>query len=92
LLPAIRKKLEKFNGLTQQLKVEVARINSRITEFLNYSRPAKLNPQPVDLSAVASDAMRLFEAQATESNVDARIEMHGHVPPVVADANRCGLR
>lgn len=84
--PSDSEKLEKFNGLTQQLKVEVARINSRITEFLNYSRPAKLNPQPVDLSAVASDAMRLFEAQATESNVDARIEMHGHVPPVVADA------
>lgn len=79
-------KQEKFNGLTQQLKVEVARINSRITEFLNYSRPAKLNPQPVDLSAVANDAMRLFKQQAEESNVDARIETHGNLPRVVADA------
>jgi signal transduction histidine kinase len=84
--PGDPEKLEKFNSLTQQLKVEVARINSRITEFLNYSRPAKLNPEPVDLSAVASDAMRLFEAQAKESNVDARIETHGDVPRVVVDA------
>src|SRR2546427_3116479 len=84
--PSDSEKLEKFNGLTQQLKVEVARINSRITEFLNYSRPAKLNPQPVDLSAVATDAMRLFEAQAKESNVDTRIETHGDLPPVLADA------
>jgi signal transduction histidine kinase len=84
--PGDPEKLEKFNSLTQQLKVEVARINSRITEFLNYSRPAKLNPEPVDLSAVASDAMRLFEAQAIESNVDARIETHGDVPRVVVDA------
>jgi len=84
--PGDPEKLEKFNSLTQQLKVEVARINSRITEFLNYSRPAKLNPQPVDLSAVATDAMRLFEAQAKESNVDTHIETHGDLPPVLADA------
>jgi signal transduction histidine kinase len=77
---------EKFNGLTKQLKVEVARINSRITEFLNYSRPVKLDPQPLDLFAAASDAMRIFEAQAAESDVDARVEKHGDVPPVRADA------
>ena len=66
--------------------MEVARINSRITEFLNYSRPAKLEPQPLDLFAAACDAMRIFEAQAAESNVEARVDKQGDVPPVMADA------
>jgi signal transduction histidine kinase len=46
-------KYEKFAGLTKQLKSEVARINDRITEFLNYSRPPKLNPEPLDLEALS---------------------------------------
>ncbi len=79
-------KQEKFNRLTKQLKLEVARINSRITEFLNYSRPAKLELQPLDLYAAACDAIRIFEVQAAESNVEARVDKQGDVPPVMADA------
>ena len=84
--PTDPEKQEKFNSLTKQLKLEVARINSRITEFLNYSRPARLEPQPLDLFAAVSDAMRIFEVQATESNVVARVEKQGDVPAVLADA------
>jgi signal transduction histidine kinase len=78
-------KQQKFDGLTKQLKVEVARINSRITEFLNYSRPVKLDPQPVDLFAAASDAMKIFEVQAADSNIVTRVEKQGKVPRVMAD-------
>jgi signal transduction histidine kinase len=79
-------KREKFESLTKQLKTEVARINSRITEFLNYSRPAKLDPKPVDLFAAASDAMRIFEVQAADSNVEANVQKQGEPPLVMADA------
>jgi signal transduction histidine kinase len=84
--PSEPEKQEKFDELTKQLKVEVARINSRITEFLNYSRPVKLDPQPLDLFAAATDAMRLFEAQADESNIEARVKKQGDVPLVMADS------
>lgn len=84
--PTDPEKQEKFNSLTKQLKVEVARINDRITEFLNYSRPVRLDPQPLDLFAAAGDAMRIFEVQATESNVETRVEKQGDVPAVLADA------
>jgi two-component system sensor histidine kinase HydH len=83
--PTDPEKQDKFDSLTTQLKLEVARINSRITEFLNYSRPAKLEPQPLDLFDAACDAMRIFEAQAAESNVEARVDKQGEVPPVMAD-------
>jgi signal transduction histidine kinase len=78
-------KQEKFDSLTRQLKLEVARINTRITEFLNYSRPAKLDPQPLDLFVAARDAMRIFEVQAADSNVETRVEKKGDVPAVIAD-------
>ncbi len=78
-------KYEKFAGLTTQLKAEVARINDRITEFLNYSRPPKLNPEPLDLEELSRDALRMFEVQTAETNVDARVETQGEVPRVIAD-------
>src|SRR4029078_1882035 len=58
-------KQEKFESLTTQLKAEVARINDRITEFLNYSRPPKLNPEPLDLAALANAALRVCALPTT---------------------------
>ncbi len=77
---------EKFESLTKQLKSEVGRINDRITEFLNYSRPPKLNPEPLDLVGLAHDALRIFEVQTAETGVNATIVTEGEVPKVIADA------
>lgn len=83
--PEDPEKQAKFESLTKQLKSEVARINDRITEFLNYSRPPKLNPEPLDLVALAQDALRMFEVQTTETNVEAAVRTEGEVPAVIAD-------
>src|SRR5881227_247659 len=76
---------EKFESLTKQLKSEVARINDRITEFLNYSRPPKLNPEPLDLVALARDALRIFEVQMQDTGVQATVTSDGTVPLIMAD-------
>src|SRR5262252_2087310 len=83
--PEDPQKQEKFASLTRQLKSEVARINDRITEFLNYSRPPKLHPEPVDLEALARDALRIFEVQTAETGVTANVKTNGRVPEIVAD-------
>jgi len=83
--PVDPQKQEKFDSLTRQLKAEVARINDRITEFLNYSRPPKLNPEPLDLEALARDALRIFEVQTSETGVKATVTTKGTVPAVIAD-------
>ena len=77
---------EKFRNLTKQLKLEVARINDRITEFLNYSRPPKLEPHLLDPVALARDALRIFEVQVNETNVEASVNAHGNVPSIMADS------
>jgi len=83
--PEEPEKQEKFESLTKQLKSEVGRINDRITEFLNYSRPPKLNPEPIDLEALARDALRIFVVQTSETGVQTTVEANGNVPAVMAD-------
>lgn len=84
--PTDEKKRETFERLAQQLKAEVARINTRISEFLNYSRPSALDLHPLDLREAAEDAMRMVEVKAQESNIQTRVEQEGKVLPVLGDA------
>jgi signal transduction histidine kinase len=79
------KKRETFERLAQQLKTEVARINTRISEFLNYSRPSTLELRPLDLGEAARDALQMVEVKAQESGIETRVEQAGEVPPVLGD-------
>lgn len=80
------KKRETFERLAQQLKTEVARINTRISEFLSYSRPSTLELRPLDLRATAEDALRMVEVKAAESHVKTSVVQTGDVPLVMGDA------
>jgi signal transduction histidine kinase len=83
--PEDSRKRETFERLAVQLKKEVARINTRITEFLKYSRPAKLELQPLDLHSLTEDALSMVEVQAAESGIKTRIETEGRVPKIMGD-------
>ena len=85
LAPSDPRKRALVEQLTLQLKTEVARINTRITEFLKYSRPASLNLQPLDLRETLRDALRIVEGQAAEGGVETRLEENGDAPRVVGD-------
>jgi signal transduction histidine kinase len=83
--PPDEKKRETFERLAVQLKAEVARINARISEFLNYTRPSSLELRPLNLRAEAEDALRLVEVKAAESHIETRVEEDGEVPTVMGD-------
>jgi signal transduction histidine kinase len=83
--PEDAKKRETFERLAVQLKKEVARINTRITEFLKYSRPTRLELSPLDLRLLSEDALRMVEVQAAESGIDTRIETEEGVPLIMGD-------
>ncbi len=74
-----------FEKLTSQLKAEVARIDQQISDFLNYSRPAKANLQPTDARKVIDDSLRIAEPQAAEKNIKISIIEHENVPQILAD-------
>ncbi len=83
--PDDAEKQKTFEKLTSQLKDEVARINQQISDFLNYSRPATPNLQPIDARAVVDDSLRLVEAQAAESNIKISLVEHEAVPKIMGD-------
>ncbi|QQS34287.1 MAG: HAMP domain-containing protein [Acidobacteriota bacterium] len=76
---------EKFEKLTSQLKTEVGRINQQISDFLNYSRPAKANLRPTDPRQVIDDSLRLIEPEAEEKGITIGIVEHENVPQIMAD-------
>jgi len=86
LAPDEPEKRQTFMRLAEGVKVEVARINTRISEFLNYTRPSRLNLRPLDLrKEIIEDALRLVEAQAAETGVETDVEQHGTLPLVLGD-------
>jgi signal transduction histidine kinase len=85
LAPSDPQKRALVEKLTLQLKAEVARINTRITEFLKYTRPANLSLKPLDLRETLRDALSMVEMQAAESGVETRFEADGHAPVVLGD-------
>ena len=84
--PEDEAKRETFEKLTAQLKAEVGRINNQITDFLNYSRPAKANLQPTEPRKVVEDSLRIVEAQAAECDIKISLIEEENVPKMLADA------
>ena len=74
-----------FTKLISQIKSEVARINQQISDFLNYSRPAKVNARPIEARQVIEDSLRLVEAQAAENDIRISVVEHENVPSVLGD-------
>ncbi len=75
-----------FEKLTSQLKSEVARINQQISDFLNYSRPAKADLQPTRARQVIEESLRIIEPEAAEKHVTIGVVEHENVPQISADA------
>ena len=83
--PEDGRKREAFGRLADQLKAEVGRINTRISEFLKYTRPAALDKSALDLREVVADSLRMVEVQAEERGVETRVEGGDRLPPVLGD-------
>ena len=83
--PAETEKSASFEKLTSQLKAEVARINQQISDFLNYSRPAKANLRPIDARHVIEDSLRIVEAEAEEKHIKIALVEQENVSQVMGD-------
>lgn len=83
--PEEEEKAAAYRKLIGQVKDEVARIDQQISDFLNYSRPAKANLQPVDVRAVINDSLRLVEGQAADNNIKIGVVEHENVPNILGD-------
>jgi signal transduction histidine kinase len=74
-----------YAKLIGQIKAEVARINQQISDFLNYSRPAKANLQPIEARKTVEESLRLVEAQAAENDIKIGVVERENVPRIMGD-------
>ncbi len=84
--PADASKQADFEKLTAQLKTEVGRINHQISDFLRYSRPTKLNLQPLDARQTIEDSLRIVEPQAEDQNIVISLIERENTPQILGDA------
>lgn len=83
--PEDEEKKAKFEKLTGQIKGEVARINQQISDFLNYSRPAKADLRPVEARDVIKESLRIVEPEAAEKDITISVIEHDDVPKILGD-------
>jgi len=64
---------------------EGERVREILRHLLDFSRPARGVPAPVDLAAAAEEAVALVRAQRRYAGVDFRVSREGDPPPAWAD-------
>jgi signal transduction histidine kinase len=84
-VPEDETKREQFEKLTSQLKTEVARINTQISDFLRYSRPLKLNLEPTILRPLIDDSLRIIEGQASEQQIKIAVNQADNASKILGD-------
>jgi len=73
------------NQLLQIAIEEVDRINATIASVLTLSKPAHLQPEPLDLAAIAEDAVRLMRPYADERGLAIDVDLQRRPLDVTAD-------
>ncbi|MDH3348628.1 MAG: ATP-binding protein [Desulfobulbaceae bacterium] len=67
---------------------EVERMNKTISELLSFARPAPLRLQPVDLTSLLNDSMKLISPDVINNGVEAELIAEVDLPMVDADRDR----
>ncbi|MEW6116386.1 MAG: ATP-binding protein [Nitrospirota bacterium] len=67
--PEEAEKLEKFEHLISGIKQEIQRLNKLVNDYLDYSRPLKLNIQKIRIDTLLEDVMALVWAKAEADGI-----------------------
>ncbi len=67
---------------------EANRLNSVVSQFLDYARPFRLNLQPTDVNDVVRKTAKLFEAQEAEKGGTIELQLSDHLPIIEADTEQ----
>lgn len=64
---------------------EVDRLNLVVGDFLDYSRPIRVEYAPVDLPAVLNQILKLLEAEGQHEKITLKLDIDEQLPPLLAD-------
>ncbi|MCX7988415.1 MAG: ATP-binding protein [Thermodesulfovibrio sp.] len=64
------KNQEEYTKLLQSMKQEIYRVNNLITEYLEYTRPLKLNKKPASIVDIVDEVISVVETTAAQENIN----------------------
>jgi signal transduction histidine kinase len=67
---------------------ELGRLERSVAQILDYAKPVRLDPSPVDLRELVDDAARSLGAVCAQKGVELVAEHEGALPPVAGDPQR----
>ncbi len=67
--PEDSKSKEKFSSLIYGIKEEIRRLNKLVNEFLDYSKPIKMNMKDIQINRIIDDLLSLIEAKAEAEKI-----------------------
>jgi hypothetical protein len=79
---------EEFTHLVSWVKTEIHRLNTMITNFLNYGKPLKLEALPCDLTPLLHDVVNMASRKAEEQGITIERGSMVDLPRVVVDSEQ----
>ncbi len=79
---------EKLKECSDVLSEEIERLNAVVSSFLMTLRPLDLSSEPVSLSVVAEDVLRLVRYDLEKHRIEAVLKKEDDVPAVIIDVNK----
>jgi signal transduction histidine kinase len=70
------------------VKTEIHRLNTMITNFLNYGKPLKLEPRPCDLAPLLHDVVSMASGKAEEQGIEIERDSSVDLPRVLVDGEQ----
>lgn len=82
--PENQEKVEDFETLVSSIKHEIHRLNTLVSNFLDYGKPLKMNMQVSSTAAMLNDIVEIIKAKA-ESEKVTLVEKYDFMPDIIAD-------
>ncbi len=72
-------------GVVQRIASELHRLDSFVSEFLRFARPAELRPEPLSLRALITDMAAFIGPECTREGIELRLALERGPGTVIAD-------
>ena len=85
---------EEAGGNSDQLECsrriirQVDRLNTLLSDFFSYARPAEPNKRPTALTTILAETKPLINSRLTKSNITLHEDIAGPLPPIIADSHQ----
>ena len=79
---------EKLIVTVKRLENEIDRLKSLVEEFRSFSRPIKLDPQPININSVIAELLEIEGPQYAERGVEIARDIASDLPLISVDGDR----